>query len=210
MGTVEVGAALRQGLAAMGLDLPTAATEQLLTHLRLLDRWRQTINLTAIDSGEDSVRLHTLDSLAVSPFVRGPRILDIGTGAGFPGLPIASVYPDWEVTLLDSRAKRMMFLAMVKSEAKLGNINLVTSRIEEYRSSVKFDTLIARAVSSLNGLLEGSHHLHHEGLRLVAMKGRYPTEELAQLDGWPIRDSRVERVDVPGLDAERHVVILDF
>ncbi len=201
---------LLSGLAELGLDCDAAAQQKLLGHLGWLERWRHKLNLTAISKPADLVILHTLDSLVVLPWVKGPKILDFGTGAGFPGLPIASVMPEVEVTLLDSRGKRMEFLRFVLPQIKVSNVNLVTSRIEQYNPEQKFDTLVARAVASLDKLLTMTAHLHAPGLRLIAMKGQLTAEELEAISLWENISCSIETLTVPELPAERHAVIIDF
>lgn len=201
---------LEKGLSELGLKCDEQAMRLLLAHLDWLERWRHKLNLTAISKPGDLVTLHTLDSLVVLPWVKGTRLLDFGTGAGFPGLPLANVLPNTQVTLLDSRGKRMAFLRFVLSQMKASNVDLVTSRIEQYSPGLKFDTLLARAVASLPELLAMTAHLHAPGVRLIAMKGQFPAEELEQVADWQGLIYHIEPLKVPGLNAQRHAVIIDF
>jgi 16S rRNA (guanine527-N7)-methyltransferase len=157
---------------------------------------------------------HILDSLAVSRYIKGGTLLDVGTGAGFPGLPLAIVNPTLQVTLLDSRGKRIEFLRYAISTMGLDNVFLSKSRIEDYRGHEKFDTLAARAVSSASQLVRLCKENLHSGTRLLALKGRHPQDEIDSLDvdlpdSLPKRIS-VKKLNVPFMEAQRHLIILDF
>jgi 16S rRNA (guanine527-N7)-methyltransferase len=189
---------------------PTAAQAAALARfLAELERWNRRINLTAIRRIEDMVAGHVLDSLAVRPYLQGPRILDIGTGAGLPGLPLAIVEPGLEFVLLDSNGKKLSFVRHVIGELGLDNVEAVGARAEDYQPGAGFDTVIARALAALPRLVELSSHLVGEDGRLLALKGRYPAAELdaiASLPGW---DCDVTALCVPGLESrDRHLVTL--
>lgn len=198
---------LAAGLAALALKLPAGTDGRLLAFVRLLAKWSAVYNLTAVrDPGEMVVR-HLLDSLAVAPFLKGPEVLDIGTGAGLPGIPLALACPDFHFVLLDSNAKKTRFLVQAAAELGLANVEVVHGRVEKYRGARKFDTILSRAFGRIADMLAASGHLAAPGGRFLAMKGRYPEEELAALPpGYAVR--AVERLSVPGLNAARHVVII--
>jgi len=202
--------ALAEGCEHLALSVTDHQKKQMLDHLVLLERWNRKLNLTAIVSAEQMVVRHLLDSLSIARLVQGQRLIDIGSGGGFPGMPIAVIKPDLDVTLLDSRGKRVEFLRHVVAHNRLANVSTVKSRIEDYRPPEKFDTLVSRAFSSLHDMLHWTSHLHQPGGQLLAMKGKRPEEELAQLeDHWQCQ-IKTEAVKVPMLEADRHVVILSF
>lgn len=198
---------LRDGLAALGLALPPATQASLLAYLRLLEKWNRAYNLTAVRDPRQMVVRHLLDSLAILPYVRGPRVLDIGTGPGLPGIPLALARPDWQLTLLDSNAKKTRFVTQAVAELGLKNVEVVTERLEKFRPAARFDTLVSRAYSAIADMLQAGGPLCAPGGRILAMKGVYPAEELAALPpGY--RVETVEALKVPGLEAARHVVVL--
>ena len=206
----KMATTLDQGCAQLGLDLSAEQHRQMIDHLVLLERWNRKLNLTAIVSAQQMVVQHLLDSLAIMPLISGPRILDIGSGGGFPGMPLAVAVPELSVTLLDSRGKRVEFLRHVAAHTKLKGVVTVKSRVEDFRPSEKFDTLVTRAFSSLQDMLQWTAALHSAGSRLVAMKGKAPTDEINQLpEEWRQR-LEVVPLSVPFLDAERHAVIVEL
>lgn len=197
---------LQAGLRALELALPLVAQEKLIAYIELLAKWNQAYNLTAVRDPGQMIARHLLDSLAIMPFVRGPRVLDIGSGAGLPGIPLALARPDFQFVLLDSNAKKTRFVIQAVAELGLKNVEVARSRVETYRPAAKFDTLIARAFAGIADMLSASAPLCVPGGRWLAMKGVYPQQELAAIPS----DYQVEtrRLQVPGLDAERHVVII--
>ena len=201
---------LSQGLNELGLVLSQDIQMQIFAHLEIMQKWNQRLNLTAVTKIEDMISYHVLDSLAIDPFVKGTRILDIGTGGGFPGIPLALSKPDRHCTLLDSRGKRIEFLRFVKGKLGLRQIDLVNNRVENYQPQEKFDTLVARAFSSVGQLLQLTSHLSGSGTRILAMKGRYPESELEQLPDETKSRARIEKLTVPDLDQDRHLIIIDF
>lgn len=197
---------LQQGLQEMGLDLAAPVREKLLTFLELLEKWNRAYNLTAVRDPEQMVPRHLLDSLSVLPYLQGPRVLDIGTGAGLPGIPLALARPDLEFTLLDSNAKKTRFATQAMHELGLKNVGIVQERVEKFHPAAKFDTLIARAFASIPDMLAASRHLCAPHGRFLVMKGVFPQEELAAVtDGY---QAEVKALRIPGLDAARHLVIL--
>jgi 16S rRNA (guanine527-N7)-methyltransferase len=172
-----------------------------------LERWNRKFNLTAVRDRQQMVTLHIADSLAAQPLLRGKRILDVGTGAGFPGLPLAIAEPQREFHLIDSNNKKIQFVQHAAALLKLDNVVAVKARGEDYAPGQRFDTVIARALASLPKLVEiAGHHVGEDGV-FVALKGRYPEEELEELpDTW---NSSVRELKVPGLEeGSRHAVLL--
>ena len=197
---------LRQGLQDMGIDLGIPVQKKLLDFLELLEKWNRSYNLTAVRDPELMVPRHLLDSLTVLPYLQGPRALDIGTGAGLPGIPLALVRPDLEFTLLDSNAKKTRFATQAMHELSLKNVGIVQERVEKFHPATKFDTLIARAFASIPDMLTASRHLCAAHGRFLVMKGVFPQEELAAVtDGYR---AEVKALHIPGLDAARHLVVL--
>jgi 16S rRNA (guanine527-N7)-methyltransferase len=195
------------GAGQLGITLTGAQAAQLLRLLDELDDWNQRMNLTAIRERGQQVTKHLLDSLSIQPFLRGTRIVDIGTGAGFPGLPLALVNPERQFTLLDSTAKKLKFIDHVAQLLGMSNVQTVHARAESYEPEQRFDIVMSRAVGPVLKFMDWSTHLCVGGGRLLAMKGRYPHDELAKLpNGWKL--AGVHRLSVPGLDEERHLVEL--
>ena len=185
----------------------TDYAEQFDALLDELERWNRKVNLTAIRDRNEMHTAHIADSLVARPFLEGETILDVGTGPGFPGLPLAIVEPDREFTLLDSNNRKIMFVQHVARLLGLGNVTAVKGRGEDYAPGHRFDTVIARALAALPRLVEiAGHHVREDGV-FVALKGRYPTEELEELKApWSYE---VEKLRVPGLESgSRHAVLL--
>ena len=198
---------LAEGATELGLDLTDAQQRALIAHLDLMDEWNARFNLTAIRDREQQVTKHVLDSLSVRPWLRGTRIADVGSGAGFPGIPLAIVEPSRRFALIESTGKKCRFLEAVRDALALDNVDVVQSRAELYKPDVRYETVIARAVGPLADLVRYAGPLLAGGGRLLAMKGRHPADELsARLNGWKVIE--VHRLTVPGLDEERHLVEL--
>ena len=175
--------------------------------MRLLAKWNAAYNLTAVRDPEEMVTRHLLDSLVLLPYVQGPRVLDIGTGPGLPGIPLAVARPDCAFTLLDANAKKTRFVTQAVGELGLKNVEVVQTRVENYRPVEKFDTLVARAFSSIADMLKNAQHLCAPGGRFLALKGVYPEAELAAIPaGYAV--SEVVALKVPGLEAARHLAII--
>ena len=200
---------LAEGAAQAGLQLDDNAIGAWMDFLTLLFQWNRVHNLTGPVSPADAVTRHLLDSLFISPFLRGTRALDIGSGAGFPGLPLAIARPDIDWTLLDNRVKRIGFLSQARARLRLLRVSIEHCRVEDYRPDKNFDTLVTRAVAALPTLVGITEHLRGDGVRLIAMKGKFPGSELKALSPDLREKVDVVRLNVPGLDAERHAVILD-
>ena len=195
------------GAAELGIPLSADQAGQLLRLLDELDDWNQRMNLTAIRERGQHITKHLLDSLSIHSHLRGARIADIGTGAGFPGLPLAVAMPQLELTLVDSTAKKLKFSDHVAQTLGLRNVQTVHTRAEDYRPNERFDSVVSRAVGPIETFVEWSGHLCVGGGRLLAMKGRYPTDELEHIpNGWKL--AAVHRLNIPGLDEQRHLVEL--
>lgn len=200
-------AALDAGLAAAGVELDEASRAALIRYVELLSRWNRAYNLTAVRAPVDMVRRHLLDSVVILPYVHGRRLLDIGTGAGLPGLVVALARPDLECVLIDSSAKKTRFCRQAVAELRLANVEVIRARVQAYRPARPFDTVVARAFGRLAALVAHAERLCAPGGRLLAMKGQTPQAELAELGA--LRDrARVVPLHVPGLDARRHLVIV--
>jgi 16S rRNA (guanine527-N7)-methyltransferase len=198
---------LMSGAAELGIPLSAAQAGQLLRLLDELDDWNQRMNLTAIRERGAQITKHLLDSLSIHSHLRGVRVVDIGTGAGFPGLPLAVAMPQLQLVLVDSTAKKLKFVQHAAQTLGLANVQTVHTRAESYHPKERFDCVVSRAVGPLETFVKGSGHLCVGGGRLLAMKGRYPTDELEHIpSGWKL--AAVHRLNVPGLDEQRHLVEL--
>lgn len=195
---------LQGGLEALGLGAGPEAVDRLLAYLELLDRWSRVYNLTAVREPARMVSVHLLDSLAARPFVTGGAVIDVGSGAGLPGIPLAICSSGQRFVLLDSSAKKVRFLRHAVMALRLEAVQVVHERTQSYRPRHAFDTVISRAFASLSGFVAAAGHLCAPGGRLLAMKGRRALAEEESLSD-PYRIVAVHRVDVPGLDAERHI-----
>ena len=193
---------LVSGLQTLKLALNEQQVDQLLGFIKLIEKWNKAYNLTAIRGREDMVRLHLLDSLAIAPFIEGKRVIDIGTGAGLPGIPLAICLPETEFTLLDSNAKKTRFVKQVILELKLKNVNVFHHRVEHYQPEQPFNTVITRAFASLSDIVKLTAHLVDKDGVLLAMKGQNPEAELAQVTA----KTTLIPVNVPGCEAERCLV----
>jgi 16S rRNA (guanine527-N7)-methyltransferase len=204
----ELEALLHQGLEALGLPLADTAVERLLAYVALLAKWNRAYNLTAVREPPAMITRHLLDSLAVLPHLHGAAVADVGTGAGLPGLPLALASPERRFVLVDGNAKKCRFVTQAVAELGIPNVNVVRSRVEDYRPDRVFDTLISRAFASVAQLLALGGHLCAPGGRVLAMKGLHPRAELDELPP-DFRLLSVVRLRIPGLDAERHLVIIE-
>jgi len=196
---------LDQGLAALGLDLPTASREQLIALLRLLTQWNKAYNLTALRSPAQQVAGHLLDSMAVLAHLPPGRLIDVGTGAGFPGLPLAIVRPDTPHVLLDSNLKKTRFVQHAALTLDLRNVEVVRQRAEQYRPQQPFAVVVARAFAPLPRLLRLIGHLCAPGGRLLALKGPAVDTELADL---PPAFEHIDTLTLPALAGGRRTLVV--
>jgi len=210
-----VAAGLATGLSALGLDVPTSARNKLIAYAELLSKWNQVYNLTAIREPEQVVTHHLIDSLSVLPalipFLAAParvRMLDVGAGAGLPGIPLAIARPDWTVALLDSSQKKVAFMTQAVIELQLGNIEVHAARVEKFAPHTAFDVVISRAFSALAAFVHCSTRHLAPGGRLIAMKGIYPANELAMLPR-DISVLAISALTVPGVAAARHLIVME-
>ena len=203
-------ARIQTALNGLGQSFPEGTAEKLGILIDELERWNRKVNLTAIRDRGEMITGHLLDSLVAAPLLEGKTVLDVGTGPGFPGLPLAVVHPERQFTLLDSNNKKIMFAQHAAGLLGLDNVSAVKARGEDYAPGHGFDTVIARALAALPRLVEiAGHHVGEDGV-FVALKGRYPTEELEELEKLelPWRHA-VTELNVPGLEkGSRHAVLL--
>lgn len=204
-----------RGAADVGVVLTAGQAVRLARFAHLLIKWNRVYNLTARAAPADVLTLHLLDSLAAGPEVErtasqiGRRVLDVGAGGGFPGIPLAIAYPDLDITLLDAVEKKTAFLAQAKLELSLGNTTVVHARAEDFRAP-PFDIVVSRAFSSLADLVQLTAHLVQPKGVWLALKGAYPADEVAALAATPVELVSAGKLRVPSLDAERHLLTLRF
>lgn len=197
---------LEAGVRGLGLDLAPGASDRLLAYLDELQKWNSAYNLTAVREPQQMVTRHLLDSLAVLPLVSG-RVLDVGAGAGLPGIPLAIARPDLVVTVLDSNGKKARFMRHAVRALGLVNVDVAEARVEEFSASAPFDCIVSRAFASLADFVGQTDHLLAPGGQWIAMKGKLDATELAAVPATAeIRETR--RLAVPGLDEDRHAIIV--
>ena len=204
---VDPAELLDEGLYELELEECLGGDELLMEYVTELMNWNRVYNLTSVRKPTDIVTRHILDSLTILPHLNGERILDIGTGAGLPGIPLAIACPEREFVLLDSSSKKLRFVQQTLGILKLDNVTLADSRVEEYQPETLFDTVICRAFSDLPDFYRYAARLCNEGGKMLAMKGVYPMTEVECLKDKSVIDE-VVTLKVPGLDAERHLVIM--
>lgn len=198
---------LDQLIAQTSLSVTAEQKQQLIKFVELLVKWNKAYNLTSVRDPQDMLVKHILDSIVVSPYLQGRLFIDVGTGPGLPGLPLAIINPDKEFVLLDSLGKRIRFIRQVCLELGLKNISPVQSRVEKYDPGYGFDGVLSRAFASLHDMLSWCHHLPNETGCFIALKGQLPREEIDILPaGFEL--SRVDKLEVPELEGERHLVIV--
>jgi len=198
---------LEYGLNQMGLHYSVEDQQKLVHYIQLIARWNKTFNLTAIRDVEEMVSKHLLDSLVVQPFIEGSLILDVGSGAGLPGIPFAITSPDKKFVLIDSNGKKTRFLVQAKIDLKLDNVEVIHSRVEDFQPMeqghrIYFDVITARAYASTDDILNTSAHLQNEETSILVMQGKL--DEQINNDQYRLVESH--SLDVYGLDAERHLL----
>ncbi|OLQ94867.1 16S rRNA (guanine(527)-N(7))-methyltransferase [Vibrio ponticus] len=195
-------------IAQTDLDVSERQREQLVGYVELLNKWNKAYNLTSVRDPIEMLVKHILDSIIVSTHLEGERFIDVGTGPGLPGIPLAIMNPDKEFHLLDSLGKRIRFIKQVVHELKIENVTPIQSRVEEYQLEDKFDGVLSRAFASMVDMVEWCHHLpkDHSG-RFLALKGQLSQDEIAELPEWCCVTD-IKPLQVPQLEGERHLVIL--
>jgi 16S rRNA (guanine527-N7)-methyltransferase len=200
---------LAQGALELGVEVSPKQQQQLLAYLALLIKWNKAYNLTAVRDPDEMVSRHLLDSLSVVPYVRnaGDSWLDVGSGGGMPGIPLAILFPERRFTLLDSNGKKTRFLTQVKLELKLTNLEVIHSRVEAFKPEQPFSGIVSRAFSSLEDFANWTRHLGDGQSQWLAMKGVHPDDELQALPT-DFRLAASHMLKVPGCQGQRHLLIL--
>lgn len=198
---------LQQLVEQTDLNISSPHQAQLVALVGLLNKWNKAYNLTSVRNPQEMLVKHIMDSVVVSPHLDGKRFIDVGTGPGLPGLPLAILNPDKEFFLLDSLGKRIRFIKQVIHELGLKNVTPVQSRVEEFHDNQGFDGVISRAFASLDDMLDWCHHLPHSQGKFYALKGVIPSEELAHLSAELTLDV-IHPLFVPELEGERHLVVI--
>ena len=202
---------LEQGIQDAKLAISAETQHKLLGYLALMQKWNKVHNLTAVRDADEMVTLHLLDSLVVLPYVDAKNLLDVGSGAGLPGIPLALCLQDLQVTVIDSNSKKVSFMRQVKAELGITNLEVIGGRVEDIAPTRQFEIIISRAFSDLSLFTSLTHHLLATDGKWLAMKGVYPEAELADLLAKTgVVASKVEVLNVPGLDAQRHLAFLPY
>jgi len=206
--TVDMLELLKGLVAQTDLSLSEHQLQQLVAYVQLLDKWNSAYNLTSVRDPKEMLVKHIMDSLVVAPFVQGNRIIDVGTGPGLPGVPLAIALPEKKFTLLDSLGKRIRFLNQVKMQLKLDNIEPVQSRVEDHDPQAGYDSVLSRAFASMTDMVNWCQHLPALSGQFLAMKGALVQEEIAALPNF-VKVVGSHPLSVPTLNAERYLVVLE-
>ena len=207
MQVTQLHADLHKQLTQNHLQFSEPVIAKLTGYLLLLEKWNQVYNLTSIRNPNQMIPKHILDSLSISPYLQGTRILDVGTGAGLPGIPLALTHPNCHFTLLDSNGKKTRFLTHVKQQLGVSNIDIIQKRVEQFRVDICFDTIVTRAFTSLTDFFQKTHHLACQTGVFLSMKGQYPTQEMNNLDS-TFSITSVKPIHITGLNEHRHVIVI--
>lgn len=199
---------LDQALNENHLQLDAVSREKCVRYLELLKTWNKTFNLTSITEPKEMVYLHIIDSLLVAPCLTGKRFLDVGSGAGLPGIPLAIMHPEQEWVLLDKNSKKTRFQIQAIADLGLKNVQAIHSRAEDFHPAECFDSILSRAYATLALFVKTSQHLICKNGTFVAMKGKYPHDELSELSAENIEATNITQLDMKGMKLERHVVCL--
>ncbi|WP_088329295.1 16S rRNA (guanine(527)-N(7))-methyltransferase RsmG [Lacimicrobium sp. SS2-24] len=203
--TLALQQQLSELLAQTELSISEMQRQQLVALVALIHKWNKAYNLTSVRDPQEMLIRHILDSVVVAPHIRGKRFIDVGTGPGLPGLPLAIIMPEQEFVLLDSLGKRIRFIKQAVFELGLTNVTAVQSRVEKYQPDVPFDGVLSRAFASIKDMLHWCQHLVDSQGTFLALKGQLPAEEIEHVpQGFVI--SETLRLEVPGLEAERHLI----
>ncbi len=200
---------LQKGLAEMDISLSDSQQQKLLDYLALLLKWNRAYNLTAVRDPKEMVPRQLLDSLSILPFIQGQRILDVGTGAGLPGIPLAIALPDSSFTLLDSNGKKTRFVQQARMELGLENVVVVQGRVEDHKPDGGYHTITCRAFAALPKIMELTRHLAAAGAQLVAMKGTAPEEEITPLEQSGL-SAEIKPLQLPMTEGERHAILVQY
>jgi 16S rRNA (guanine527-N7)-methyltransferase len=207
MQATQLHADLQKQFLQNRLTFSEPILEKLTDYLLLLEKWNQVYNLTSIRNPSQMIPKHILDSLSISPYLRGTRILDVGTGAGLPGIPLALTHPNSHFTLLDSNGKKTRFLTHVIQQLGVSNIDIIQNRVEQFQADICFDTIITRAFTSLTDFLKKTHHLACQTGIFLSMKGQHPTQEINELDS-NFSIISINPIQISGLNEKRHVIVI--
>lgn len=196
-----------RGADNLNIQLTDQQSELLLRYLLLFEKWNKAYNLSAVRNVDEMVSRHLLDSLTVLPYIKSKNILDVGTGGGLPGIPLAIIFPDKKITLIDSNGKKTRFLFQVLTELNLKNVSIQNIRVEDFRPKDNFDGIISRAFASLKDMTDYCNHLLTDDGYFYAMKGLYPTEELSAISAnYKLCDCF--KLHVPGEESERNLLLI--
>lgn len=198
---------LQKQLAQNDLTLNESVISKLIDYLLLLEKWGQVYNLTSIRDPNQMIPKHILDSFSIGPYLRGTRVLDVGTGAGLPGIPLALTHPNCHFTLLDSNGKKTRFLTHVMQKLAISNIDIIQTRVEQFQANICFDSIVTRAFTSLTDFLHKTKHLACQKGIFLSMKGQYPSEEINQLDK-TFSVTSINPIHINGLNEKRHVIVI--
>ena len=207
----EIEGLLDIGTDRMGIKATNKQLDQMKVYIELLEKWNKVYNLTAIRDPKAMVSRHILDSLTLVPYVSGESLLDVGSGPGLPGIPLAILFPEKQFSVLDCNGKKTRFMTQARTALGLKNVTVENRRVEEWKIKTGFDEITSRAFSSLEDMVTSTSHLMAEGGRWLAMKGIYPERELVQLQAAIPNVQRANsiKLSVPGCDGERHLVIIE-
>jgi 16S rRNA (guanine527-N7)-methyltransferase len=198
---------LSAALIQNNLDIDTEALQKLEYYLELLHTWNRVFNLTTITEPRNMVYNHLIDSLVIAPYLQGTRFLDVGSGAGLPGIPLAILHPQQQWTLMDKNSKKTRFITQAVAELDLINANIIHSRSEDFHPALGFDNIVSRAFGSLAFFIETTTHLLKPQGKLMAMKANVVQEELNDIPSHFVVQE-VIRLDIKGMDAKRHIILL--
>lgn len=196
---------LQHNLSQLDISVSEQQQKKLIDYVLMMDKWNKAYNLTSVRDPKDMVLKHLVDSIVIAPHITGQNYIDVGTGPGLPGIPLAILHPDKTFILLDSLGKRVRFMKQVAYELKITNIQAVQSRVEDYQTTLPIDGVLSRAFASLKDMLHWCQHLVDSSGTFLALKGQLPEEEIRQL---PAGYSLVEviKLEVPGLEGDRHLI----
>ncbi len=203
----ELHTILVSGLKTLSLELSETQQQQLVDYVKLIDKWNKAYNLTSVRDPREMMVKHILDSLAIVPYLEGENIIDVGTGPGLPGMPLAIAFPNKKFTLLDSLGKRVRFMTQCVHTLKLDNVTPVQSRVEQHSGEVPYDVVLSRAFASLKDMLHWCQHLVDSEGQFLALKGQFPQDEIDEVSHH-FHVKRTENLTVPNLVGERHLVWL--